>query len=83
MVVVGSAALQRNDGAAIHAAVSTIAQNARTKSGVGSDWKVMNILHRFALKVFRGLFSFTQCWPYTSYLNTCTQICVYSNALSG
>uniref|UniRef100_A0A8C9L7B9 NADH-ubiquinone oxidoreductase 75 kDa subunit, mitochondrial n=1 Tax=Pavo cristatus TaxID=9049 RepID=A0A8C9L7B9_PAVCR len=47
MVVVGSAALQRNDGAAIHAAVSTIAQNARTKSGVGSDWKVMNILHRF------------------------------------
>lgn len=48
MVVVGSAALQRSDGAAIHAAVSTIAQNARTKSGVGSDWKVMNILHRFA-----------------------------------
>ena len=52
MVVVGSAALQRSDGAAIHAAVSTIAQNARTKSGVGSDWKVMNIIHRFALKLF-------------------------------
>nr|XP_009509896.1 PREDICTED: NADH-ubiquinone oxidoreductase 75 kDa subunit, mitochondrial [Phalacrocorax carbo] len=58
MVVVGSAALQRSDGAAIHAAVSTIAQNARTKSGVGSDWKVMNILHRFALKLFWELLSF-------------------------
>uniref|UniRef100_A0A8C0VUT0 NADH-ubiquinone oxidoreductase 75 kDa subunit, mitochondrial n=1 Tax=Cyanistes caeruleus TaxID=156563 RepID=A0A8C0VUT0_CYACU len=51
MVVVGSAALQRGDGAAIHAAVSTIAQNARTKSGAGDDWKVMNILHRVASQV--------------------------------
>ncbi|XP_047903152.1 NADH-ubiquinone oxidoreductase 75 kDa subunit, mitochondrial [Anser cygnoides] len=51
VVVVGSAALQRSDGAAIHAAVSTIAQNARTKSSVGSDWKVMNILHRVASQV--------------------------------
>ncbi|NWX88520.1 NDUS1 oxidoreductase, partial [Nothoprocta ornata] len=51
MVVVGSTALQRSDGAAIHAAVSSIAQNARTKSGVGSDWKVMNILHRVASQV--------------------------------
>lgn len=59
MVVVGSAALQRSDGAAIHAAVSTIAQNARTKSGVDPDWKVMNILHRFALKLFGEQLSFT------------------------
>ncbi|KAM9380313.1 NADH-ubiquinone oxidoreductase 75 kDa subunit, mitochondrial isoform 1-T2 [Phaethornis superciliosus] len=51
MVVVGSAALQRTDGGAIHAAVSTIAQNARTKSGVDSDWKVLNILHRVASQV--------------------------------
>ncbi|NXU64122.1 NDUS1 oxidoreductase, partial [Horornis vulcanius] len=51
MVVVGSAALQRGDGAAIHAAVSTIAQNARAKSGAGADWKVMNILHRVASQV--------------------------------
>ncbi|NWZ77715.1 NADH-ubiquinone oxidoreductase 75 kDa subunit, mitochondrial [Poecile atricapillus] len=51
MVVVGSAALQRGDGAAIHAAVSTIAQNARTKSSAGDDWKVMNILHRVASQV--------------------------------
>ncbi|KAJ6665348.1 hypothetical protein lerEdw1_004397 [Lerista edwardsae] len=51
MVVVGSAALQRGDGAAIHSAISTIAHNARTKSGVGTDWKVMNILHRVASQV--------------------------------
>ncbi|NWT92895.1 NDUS1 oxidoreductase, partial [Urocynchramus pylzowi] len=51
MVVVGSAALQRGDGAAIHAAVSTIAQNARAKSSAGADWKVMNILHRVASQV--------------------------------
>ncbi|NXD21681.1 NDUS1 oxidoreductase, partial [Spelaeornis formosus] len=51
MVVVGSAALQRDDGAAIHAAVSTIAQNARARSGAGADWKVMNILHRVASQV--------------------------------
>ncbi|NXC96301.1 NDUS1 oxidoreductase, partial [Certhia familiaris] len=51
MVVVGSAALQRSDGAAIHAAVSTIAQNARARSTAGADWKVMNILHRVASQV--------------------------------
>lgn len=48
MVVVGSAALQRSDGAAILAAVSSIAQNTRARSGAAADWKVMNILHRFA-----------------------------------
>nr|XP_020636429.1 NADH-ubiquinone oxidoreductase 75 kDa subunit, mitochondrial [Pogona vitticeps] len=51
MVVVGSVALQRSDGAALHSAISTIAQNARTKSGVGDDWKVLNILHRVASQV--------------------------------
>ncbi|XP_053327028.1 NADH-ubiquinone oxidoreductase 75 kDa subunit, mitochondrial [Spea bombifrons] len=51
MVVVGSSALQRKDGAAIHAAVSAIAQNARVSSGVGEDWKVLNILHRVASQV--------------------------------
>ncbi|NWV71141.1 NDUS1 oxidoreductase, partial [Malurus elegans] len=51
MVVVGSTALQRSDGAAILAAVSTIAQNARAKSGASPEWKVMNILHRVASQV--------------------------------
>ncbi|NWZ89955.1 NDUS1 oxidoreductase, partial [Nesospiza acunhae] len=51
MVVVGSTALQRSDGAAILAAVSTIAQNSRATSSAGADWKVMNILHRVASQV--------------------------------
>ncbi|XP_030642367.1 NADH-ubiquinone oxidoreductase 75 kDa subunit, mitochondrial-like isoform X1 [Chanos chanos] len=51
VVVVGSAALQREDGAAIHAAVSTIAHNARVSSGVDDGWKVLNVLHRVASQV--------------------------------
>ncbi|XP_064419589.1 NADH-ubiquinone oxidoreductase 75 kDa subunit, mitochondrial [Latimeria chalumnae] len=51
MVVVGSTALQRSDGAAIHAAVSTIAQSIRTNSSVEENWKVLNVLHRVASQV--------------------------------
>ncbi|XP_070588088.1 NADH-ubiquinone oxidoreductase 75 kDa subunit, mitochondrial [Erythrolamprus reginae] len=51
VVVVGSAALQRDDGAAIHSAILNIAQNIRTKSGVDIDWKIVNILHRVASQV--------------------------------
>uniref|UniRef100_UPI00398E5043 NADH-ubiquinone oxidoreductase 75 kDa subunit, mitochondrial n=1 Tax=Pristiophorus japonicus TaxID=55135 RepID=UPI00398E5043 len=51
MVVVGSSILQRSDGAAIHAAVSTIALNARAGSEVGGDWKVLNVLQRVASQV--------------------------------
>ncbi|XP_031148003.1 NADH-ubiquinone oxidoreductase 75 kDa subunit, mitochondrial-like [Sander lucioperca] len=51
VVVVGSSALQREDGAAIMSAVSTIAQNARTSSGVEEGWKVLNVLHRVASQV--------------------------------
>lgn len=46
IVVVGSSALQRDDGAAIFKAVSTIAQNSRAISGVEEGWKVLNVLHR-------------------------------------
>ncbi|XP_070786417.1 NADH-ubiquinone oxidoreductase 75 kDa subunit, mitochondrial-like isoform X2 [Enoplosus armatus] len=51
VVVVGSSALQREDGAAILTTVSTIAQNARTSSGVEEGWKVLNVLHRVASQV--------------------------------
>lgn len=51
MVVVGSAALQRADGKALMNAVSKIAYNARTQSGCGEDWKVLNVLHRVASQV--------------------------------
>lgn len=46
VVVVGSSCLQSEDAAAIMAAVSIIAQNARISSGVGQTWKVLNVLHR-------------------------------------
>ncbi|XP_076008606.1 NADH-ubiquinone oxidoreductase 75 kDa subunit, mitochondrial isoform X2 [Genypterus blacodes] len=51
VVIVGSAALQREDGGAILSAVSTIAQNARVSSGVEEGWKVLNVLHRVASQV--------------------------------
>ena len=43
VVVVGSVALQRPDGAAIHSMANSIASTANTEDG---DWKVMNVLHR-------------------------------------
>lgn len=51
LIVVGSATLQRPDGAAIHRSVSTMAQNARERSGCGDDWRVLNVLHRVASQV--------------------------------
>ncbi|XP_028998465.1 NADH-ubiquinone oxidoreductase 75 kDa subunit, mitochondrial-like [Betta splendens] len=51
VVVVGSGALQREDGGAILSTVSTIAQNARSSSGVEEGWKVLNVLHRVASQV--------------------------------
>ena len=46
VVVVGSSCLQREDGDAIMAAASTIAQNACVSSGAEETWKVLNVLHR-------------------------------------
>jgi NADH dehydrogenase (ubiquinone) Fe-S protein 1 len=49
MIIVGSAMCGRSDGAAIHAAVSMLAQNTRVKSGCGEDWRVLNVLQRVSL----------------------------------
>lgn len=57
-MVVGSSALQRDDGAAILSAVSNIAQNARTSSGVEEGWKVLNVLHRYDLATLKRADSF-------------------------
>ncbi|XP_046350051.1 NADH-ubiquinone oxidoreductase 75 kDa subunit, mitochondrial-like [Haliotis rufescens] len=51
IIVVGSGLLQREDGAAIHAAVSTLAESVRSSCGCGPDWKVLNVLHRVASQV--------------------------------
>lgn len=51
MIVVGSAALQRDDGAAIHRSVGALSESVRASSGCGHDWKVLNVLHRVASQV--------------------------------
>lgn len=51
MIIVGSTALQRADGQAIHNNVTTLAQNTRVSSGCGEDWRVLNVLHRVASQV--------------------------------
>jgi len=48
IVVVGSTALQRQDGSAIFSSVSRLAEKARTQPGVDQNWKVLNVLQRFA-----------------------------------
>lgn len=45
MVVVGSGALQREDGAAIHSALTALSQKLRAGSD-SSEWKVLNVLQR-------------------------------------
>jgi len=49
VVIVGSEALQRADGAAVLSLVQQIANNA--KAGTDPDWKVLNVLHRVASQV--------------------------------
>lgn len=51
MVVVGSSSLQRGDAAALHSAVSSLANRLRATSGADGDWRVLNILHRVASQV--------------------------------
>jgi len=46
MIVVGSVALQRPDGAAIHRLASRIASSSKAAD---ADWRVMNVLHRVCL----------------------------------
>ena len=47
MVVVGSVALQRPDGAAIHKMATSIASTATAGD---DEWRVMNVLHRVCMQ---------------------------------
>merc|ERR1719381_27726 len=51
IVIVGSEALQREDGGAVISLVQQIADNAKMKSGADPEWKVLNVLHRVASQV--------------------------------
>jgi len=51
VVIVGSEALQREDGGAVMRHVQQIASNLKSASGCSEDWKVVNVLHRVASQV--------------------------------
>merc|ERR1719221_2388608 len=51
VVIVGSEALQRGDGGAVMRLTQQIADKVRTSSGCGSEWAVLNVLHRVASQV--------------------------------
>lgn len=51
VIVIGSGAFQRKDGAAIFQLTQRIAHNARVASNVGHDWRVLNVLQRVASQV--------------------------------
>jgi len=51
VVIVGSEALQRQDGGALLSLVQQIANNAKVKSGADPEWNVLNVLHRVASQV--------------------------------
>jgi len=51
VIIVGSEALQREDGASVMKHVQQIASNLRQASGCPPDWQVLNVLHRVASQV--------------------------------
>ena len=51
VVIVGSEALQREDGAAVMRFTQQIGEKLRQSSGCDHDWAVVNVLHRVASQV--------------------------------
>jgi NADH dehydrogenase (ubiquinone) Fe-S protein 1 len=51
VVIIGNEALQRPDAAALMANAQKLAQDVKTKSGCGKDWRVLNVLHKVASQV--------------------------------
>lgn len=51
IVIVGSSALQRADGAVILAKIQKLSASLRAKGQIPSDWRVLNVLHRVASQV--------------------------------
>ncbi|XP_068231697.1 NADH-ubiquinone oxidoreductase 75 kDa subunit, mitochondrial-like [Palaemon carinicauda] len=51
IIVVGSALLSRPDGATIYAKLLELSQKIRLVCEGGSDWRVLNVLHRVASQV--------------------------------
>ncbi|CAF0833742.1 unnamed protein product [Brachionus calyciflorus] len=51
LIVLGSAALQRKDGDALLNLATRLSEKLRTQNGCPNDWRVFNVLHRWASQV--------------------------------
>lgn len=51
VIIVGSSALQRADGAVILAKLQDLINNLRSKGQIAPNWRVLNVLHRVASQV--------------------------------
>lgn len=51
MIIIGSDALQRKDNAALFSAVTRLSQKVRTQAKTGDEWRIFNVLHRWAGQV--------------------------------
>jgi NADH dehydrogenase (ubiquinone) Fe-S protein 1 len=51
VIIVGSTALQRADGAVILSKIQSLSATLRAKGQIPSEWRVLNVLHRVASQV--------------------------------
>ena len=51
MIILGSTSLQRSDNEALFSVVSRLAEKVRSQGGVQPNWRVLNVLHRWASQV--------------------------------
>ncbi|ODN00169.1 NADH-ubiquinone oxidoreductase 75 kDa subunit, mitochondrial [Orchesella cincta] len=51
IIIVGSTALQRSDGAVLLAKIQKLCSTLRSKGSINQNWRVLNVLHRVASQV--------------------------------
>jgi len=51
IIIIGSSALQQEGGYAIHSLAASLAQHLRSSGDIDPQWKVLNVLQRFASQV--------------------------------
>lgn len=50
VIILGTNALNRADGASLHGLCATIANSLKSKGNVDSQWRILNVLHRVRMK---------------------------------
>lgn len=46
VIIVGTNALNRTDGASVHGLCATISNSLKSKGAVDANWRILNVLHR-------------------------------------